>query len=441
MGIDQEIPDETRHRDKNYLMAKFISTIITVLGIVMGIICYKDGHIPMGNYAFAYAIFFVFVFLYTVITKKLQVFYLSILLLIFFFEITYLRTGGSEGFGVIWVIVSPLFSVYLFSTIPYYISNGLVFLFLVLGLWTPLNKYCYDFSTTFENRFPVVYLLEFVFGGFLKYRIEKTEKDLETQRNILRKEINHAALIQKTFLSKEKQSWQGWTISAKSQPMAGVTGDLYSVYGDNHTLNGVGIFDISGHGIASGLLTMLAKNIIEYQFNDNIEAGGKEELWETVEKINKVFIEEKGEVANYLTGILIKMSDNRLELVNTGHPEPILYIKSTNSFVNFARDPRASGAIGLADFQSFYISQYLKMESGDQLFLFTDGLTECVNEKEVLFGTDRLIESFKSHIDDPVEVQTNLIFEDINAFRGKKLNDDMTLMILKKEGASKNCNF
>lgn len=433
MGIEKEIPDEKRKEKQLYIMAKFISTLITVIGVLMSITCYFNKFIYLSVFSLIYAIIFVFVFIYTVLSKKLIVFYISIILLTFSFEISYVITGGAAGFSPIWLTIVPLFAIYIFNMKSFYIINALILSILIIFMWTPLSNHIYDYGDIFLIRFPIIYAIEFVFGIFLKYRIENTEKRLEEQRNTLQKEIENAALLQKTFLSREEEFWEHWSVCAKSIPMAGVTGDLNCAYGDNHNLLGLGIFDISGHGIASGLLTMLAKNIIEYQFYENVYSNGKEELWETMDKINSRFIKNKGEVSNYLTGILLKITDNKIELVNAGHPEPILYKKSLNSFIFFARDSRAIGVIGMNNIPPFYISQYLEMESGDELFLFTDGITECTNDNGEQFGQARLMKAFQNYIRTPIEEQIKLIMEEVNDFRGKTITDDITLMILKRD--------
>lgn len=418
-------------KDKNYSIAKFISIIVTLLGLVMGIICLKNKDLEQLIFCFSYFAVFLFVSVYTVKTKKLEVFYFFIKAFLLFSEFFYLKNGGSGGFGLIWLLLVPFFSVYLFDSLNYYSFNGMMLLILIVGLWTPFYQYTYDIGKVFRVRLPILFIMEIAFGAFLRYRIEKTEKDLVEQKNLLSEEIKNAAIIQKAFLAKVPQDYKKWSIGTKNVPMMGVTGDLYCVFDNDKTLDGVGLFDISGHGISSGLLTMLAKNTIEQQFYDNIDANGKEELWETVDKINKQLIEEKGEVQNYLTGILIKITGDDLELVNAGQPEPILYRKGSNSFEYLKKDKDAIGAIGISGFPTFYISQHLKMYKGDELFLFTDGLTECKNEKGEVLGAN-IIETFKKYLNDSTEEQAEEIIEDVNDFRGSEIDDDLTLMILKK---------
>lgn len=432
MIVKQEDLDLEKKQDRKCYLAIFISAMMTFLGLVMGLICLKNGSPDQMFFCFSYCIIFLFVTIYTVKFRKLKVFSFFIKIFVIFAEVFYIKNGGSDGFGLVWITLVPFFSIYIFDTFNYYFLNGILLLLLYISLWTPIYQYVYDIGLAFRIRLPIIFTMEIAFGGFLRYNIEKTEKDLANQKNILSEEIKNAALIQKAFLSKKPQDYKMWSVGTKNVPMIGVTGDLYCVFDNNKKLDGLGLFDISGHGISSGLLTMLAKNTIEQQFYDNIDANGKEELWETVDKINKQIIEEKGEVQNYLTGILIKITDNRLELVNAGQPEPIIYRKKSNTFEFLRKDKNSVGAIGISDFPTFYISQYFEMESGDQLFLYTDGLTDCLNGKNEEFGSNRVIESLKRYINFSAEEQAEKIIADINKVRNKKINDDLTLMILKK---------
>lgn len=431
MEVKKEKSKAEKIYDRTYALSVFISGCVSLLGILMSLICLKARNKEQMIFCICYCAVFIFVFIFTVKTKRLGVFNFVIKAFLIFMLLFYLKNGGSGGFGLVWLLIIPFLSVYLFDFFNYLTLNGLILLIYVIALWTPLYKYTYDIGEAFRIRIPLLFFLEMCFGIFLRNRIDKTESDLENQKNILSEEIKNAALIQKAFLSKEPQKYNRWSVGTKNVPMIGVTGDLYCVFGNDHTLNGVGLFDISGHGISSGLLTMLAKNTIEQQFYDNIDSNGKEELWETVDKINKQFIEEKGEVQNYLTGILIKITGSHLELVNAGQTEPVIYRRKEGTFEYLRKDRNAVGAIGISDFPTFFISQHLDMNSGDELFLYTDGLTDCVNENGEDFGSARLIESFRKYVNISVNEQSEKIIEDINKFRGKNLNDDLTLMVLR----------
>ena len=103
--------------------------------------------------------------------------------------------------------------------------------------------------------------------------------------------------------------------------MAAVSGDLFDIYHRQNNIDGIGIFDISGHGLASGLVTMLVKNIIHQEFYKIADT----DLAEILSRINTRIIQEKADIENYLTGILVRIGSDKIELVNAGHPFPILY--------------------------------------------------------------------------------------------------------------------
>lgn len=433
MDVRKEKAKAQKIYDRTYALSAFISGAVALLGIMMSLICLKARDLKQFIFCVSYCFVFIFVFIFTVKTKKLGVFNFFIKAFLIFMQLFFMKNGGSGGFGLVWLLIIPFLSVYLFDFFNYLAFNGLILLVYVVGLWTPLYQYAYDIGEVYRIRIPLLFFLETCFGIFLRSRIDKTESDLEDQKDILAEEIKNAASIQKAFFARKSKVYAKWSIGAKNVPMIGVTGDLYCVFDDDNQLEGIGLFDISGHGISSGLLTMVAKNTIEQQFYQNVNQNGKEELWEAVDKINNQIIEEKGGVQNYLTGILIKITDNnKLELVNAGQPEPVIYQKTTETFQVFKRDKNAIGVIGISDFPVLYVSQHLEMQSGDELFLFTDGLTECVNEKGEEFGSNRLIESFRKHISSPVNEQADKIIDDINNFRGNKISDDLTIMILKR---------
>ena len=77
---------------------------------------------------------------------------------------------------------------------------------------------------------------------------------------------------------------------------------------------------MSGHGIASGLVTMLAKTVIDRKFRECADLP----FPKAMEEINRQIIEEKGDIENYLTGVLLRINDNKVELISAGHPKVFL---------------------------------------------------------------------------------------------------------------------
>ena len=259
--------------------------------------------------------------------------------------------------------------------------------------------------------------------------VYKIEYYLQRHNETLENEIKMAAVIQQNFFRQEVENIKKYEVAYFSRPMVGVSGDLYDFYKNGEKLDGLGIFDVSGHGISSGLVTMLVKNIIHQEFYKQQEL----ELWEIVNNINDRVIEEKGDIQNYLTGILIRLYENKFELVDAGHPAPILYKKKTGecSFVELSK--KSVGVIGIADFPVFYESIFYDFEDGDELILYSDGVIDIKNDKDEYFGKERLLDAVKVNIEKSAAEQVGFIANNIYSFcASREQTDDITIIVLKK---------
>ena len=259
---------------------------------------------------------------------------------------------------------------------------------------------------------------------------ERTEA-LEKEKNRAIQELDLAGFVQKSFYKIDTSELKDWDLKISFKPMSGVSGDLYIAIISENKLEGIGIFDISGHGIASGLVTMLVKNIIEQEF----KKGKKHPLDEVMSKINNRIINEKGRIENYLTGMLLRFSKNEIELVNAGHPKAILYQSETDEIKTVEKEGiNQFGAIGIADFPVNFETIKFSMKKNDELILYTDGITECINSEKKYFGTDGIVDVFKNNLKYDLDKQINALPEALFKFSGtNKLNDDITYIILKKK--------
>lgn len=265
----------------------------------------------------------------------------------------------------------------------------------------------------------------------LEHLVEERTEDLEKEKERAVKEIELASFVQQSFLKLETQNIIDWDLSYFSKPMAGVSGDLYLAFKTNDTLEGLGIFDISGHGIASGLVTMLVKNIIEQEFHK----GFNKPLEKVMEVINDRIITEKGNIENYLTGMLIRIKDDKLELVNAGHPKALLY-KTKEDNIGFIDQNGINqyGAIGIDGFPVNFQTLTFRMERSDELILYTDGITEAESPDKKYFGAEGIIQVFNENKFNSINTQVQQINEALKAFTKKEtFDDDITYVILRKK--------
>lgn len=257
-------------------------------------------------------------------------------------------------------------------------------------------------------------------NAHLKYEIERADKEIEL-----------ASFVQQSFYNIKLPDFKNFQVAYYNKPMAGVSGDLYDFYFNKDVLEGFGLFDVSGHGISSGLVTMLVKNII----NDEFNKGKKLPLQEVMTITNERIITQKGNVENYLTGVLGRVSGNNVEFVNAGHPNVIHYKAKENRLELIKRgESKESGIIGISGFPVNFECVTVPLEKNDILLLYTDGLTETMNRNREEFGLERLKRTFLKGVDLKIEEQIQNIVDEARTFANRaKVSDDITLLILKKK--------
>ena len=261
-----------------------------------------------------------------------------------------------------------------------------------------------------------------------EFRLEKIrDNHLET----IEKEIELAAFVQESFSKRKMPELDSFDIAYYSKAMAGVSGDMYDFYTDDNVLEGAGIFDVSGHGIASGLVTMLVRNIFQQEFHQNETSP----LYEVMEIIDKRIRVEKRNIENYLTGILLRIKDADVEIVNAGHPCPIIYRKDSGECAYFDEKRKySSTVIGLNSIEPFFQETSFSLKKGDEIILFTDGIKEAMTKLHDEYGSSRFLDSVKKAVKKDFDKQIPSILDDIGHFtENTEQSDDITIVILRKK--------
>ena len=302
------------------------------------------------------------------------------------------------------------------------------FLFLLAGRFARARNEAEELNAHLENK--VKERTEALSQANMQ--LQQVNAALEEANYRAQRDLKMAEFVQKSFYPAFLPALNGWDVAYAFEPMSGVSGDLYDFYIDEHTLLGAGLFDVSGHGIASGLVAMLAKSVVYRQFTD----GRDIPLGEVMKKIDEKLISEKGNIENYLTGILLRFTDDRVEYVNAGHPD-LLYRSGRTGVVKAveSRHGESRGRfIGLEGLSEGYRSLRFPIHSGDTLLVYSDCLVEAKNAVGEEFGNKRLRETLSQA---PAEAGAaavrDYILEKFRAFlSGEPPKDDLTMLVLIK---------
>ena len=260
-------------------------------------------------------------------------------------------------------------------------------------------------------------------------QLELTNNQLTEAKEKADRDMRLAVYVQNCFFNSSLPRFKNWEVAYKFKPAAGVSGDLYDFFYDGDNLKGLGLFDVSGHGIASGLVTMLAKTVIDRKFREceNLPFP------KVMEEINKQIIEEKGDIENYLTGVLLRINENKVELISAGHPKVFLRTAKNGKVypVELKGGSGNAGIIGFSGRTPEFKAIGFTMQKGDSLIIYTDCLNESVNEKGEQFTEERIASAFADSGIGTARNKMDYVLDRFNSYVGNvALKDDLTVIVL-----------
>jgi len=255
--------------------------------------------------------------------------------------------------------------------------------------------------------------------------------ELEFAKSEMQKDLDMAEVVQQRFLFPSIPEIRGWDVATYYKPLFGVSGDFYDFYISDvimSDLQGIGLFDVSGHGTASGLITMTARSIIYRNFSEYIDNS----LSEIMEAVNEELNNELISVSNYLTGMILRFKDDIVEYVNCAHTD--LIIKSSSETKSIGNDDEDfKGSLMGAGLNYEVYEKSFNIKENEYLIMYSDGFIESKNKEGEFYDLKCLIASIDNAPLDSSETLLDHIIKDYEDFIGEiKAKDDLSLVILKK---------
>ncbi len=277
------------------------------------------------------------------------------------------------------------------------------------------------------------------FNNHLEDVVALRTKELSEANYVLSRGLETVAHVQKNFLPPKNRTFRGWDLSISYTPLDNnVSGDLYDYYFTDSILDGLGIFDVSGHGIPAGLMTILAKGIISQHFVNGMNQS--EPLSNVLVDINNSYIKEKVNVENYITGLLFRFSEfNKkdicsVEFANAGHPYPLLYKADEDKVIELRQEEEKQyGIIGVEGLDVSFPPISLRVAQDDIIVCFTDGLTDASTKSGDEFTKEKLISIIQKYHSESAIMIMNRIMDALFDFLNREpISDDITVIVLKR---------
>ena len=261
-----------------------------------------------------------------------------------------------------------------------------------------------------EDRLLVDPLLKVCLGDLDHHQQKTLEMDLEL-----------ASKMQNALLPKKELNSKFWDIGYTYLPAGPVSGDYCDIISlSNDELLFV-LADVTGKGVAASMLMTQIHAIFHSlsAFEMPLEI--------LLEQVNRLICEGAA-FSHFATLVCGKIyPDGEVELINAGHCLPIVLKKYDIINIDSSTMP-----LGLFCSMQYKV-QKIKMEKGESLILYTDGLSEAMGKDEEEFGETRIINFAKSNFDKSPQKFIDSLVNDVNDFTGSsKMNDDLTIMVIKK---------
>jgi sigma-B regulation protein RsbU (phosphoserine phosphatase) len=237
-------------------------------------------------------------------------------------------------------------------------------------------------------------------------------------------ELKLASRIQLEWLPKEPPSIKDFDISGKTLPAKIVGGDYFDFIDIDEKRMAICVGDVSGKGLPAAMLMAHLQSILKSQSLIIREPK------DCVKQTNKLLFKSTTSdmFVTLFFGILNK-KDGSFTYCNAGHNYPILYTAAVTkpSFL------KTGGLILGFKENAAYEQETIKLNHGDLLVMYSDGITDEFNPQGDQFGEDRLIDSINGCKDKNSAEIIDKIMNEVVLFGGTMpQSDDMTMVVLKK---------
>jgi serine phosphatase RsbU (regulator of sigma subunit) len=246
-----------------------------------------------------------------------------------------------------------------------------------------------------------------------------TQESLERER--LRRELEVAAEIQSHLHPQEFPEFAGYRLAASSVPSRQVGGDTYDVLLDDGRLIAT-VTDVSGKGVGAGMIASGIHAAVR------LLAESDESLDGLAMKINEYLVGAT-EDNRFATFAMVRLaSGGRITAVNAGHC-PVLIRRRDGSVEHIKSSGLPLGILAAARYQE----TVSRLDAGDLLFIYTDGLTEAENADEEEFGVDRVEQAVADLSAISAESACRDLLQVVDDFAcGQPLTDDATLLVVER---------
>ncbi len=264
-----------------------------------------------------------------------------------------------------------------------------------------------------------------VMANVAAIRIEQSRfAEMEKARQIMERDLEQAAMIQRQYLPSAAPIVAGLELAGYNAPCRTVGGDYYDFFAYPSGRVAMVLGDVSGKGMAASLMMMGLQARVQVLIDE------PEDLAATITRLNRITA-ANCPPARFITLFLCILDGNTGELVytNAGHNSPLILR------ANGVCDKLTDGGPPLGILADFAYHEYrTRLEPGDILAIYSDGVTEASSPEDEEFETEHLAQSITSRREEPAADIIARVNEDIVVWtKGAPAADDVTLILARRK--------
>lgn len=251
---------------------------------------------------------------------------------------------------------------------------------------------------------------------------------LEHKKQIDR-DLRAAQQIQASLLPQSLPLRIGVELAAYNLPAFDIGGDYYDFIEIDDDHLGIAIADVAGKGIGGAMMMAVCQGVLRTR------AGQERSPAHMLSELNRVLSANLAEdMFITMLYIVLNTQTRELKFARAGHERPLL-CRGCDGHQKPEPVDAPGIAIGLADEEIFDVAisdVTVRLEPGDGLVIYTDGITEALNEEGEEWGLENLLECIQTDSENGPEALIRSIRSNLTRYVGAKQQyDDMTLLALK----------
>lgn len=272
--------------------------------------------------------------------------------------------------------------------------------------------------------------------GRLTKELRKANRDLSEKQRRIDEDLKAAAAIQRSLLPSQAPTSDKLIAAWRFLPCDQNAGDLFAFNQLTSSEFAFHVIDVSGHGVPAAMMTVALSQSLAPDNGHTRQAaedGGEPVVVPPAQVLNHLDVEypiERFERHFTIAYMLLDLDTGLLRYSRAGHPMPVVLRRDGT----LEELPAGGTIIGLGGVVPFDEGR-CQLESGDRLFVYTDGIPEAANAAGEFFGEDALYRALRSARGLPLDDACGRLIDAVQEFAGTHdFDDDVTLFAIEFDG-------